>query len=165
MGSNLDIDAVHQHFILDKTEININAPEKWLMFHMYLDIISQDKDWNLTQKYQFGIMDFYFVQVDSSGNESTFFEVGFQIELNQLESFVNQSLNYFSGNADLKFNYKVNGGVLQKGKSSYPIYDTNQNSLNTLFNNPLKFYSNYQTETFNYISLLSPQPFFFSVNK
>ena len=44
MGSNLNMDSISQHFILDNTHFRLDVPENWFTFHLYFDIITRRKD-------------------------------------------------------------------------------------------------------------------------
>jgi hypothetical protein len=158
------MDSLNQHFVLEPTEVPLNVPGVWLSFHAYLDIITQNYDWDIQTGYQFGLLEFSFFSLNAEKVAKSLFDVLLRLEIQNVNIDAAKSPHMHTGTVKLKAKYSVNGVLIGEDFISYQIKSINENNLNFIWNDPDNFYKTNQTKNFNYFSLLSPQPFLLMVN-
>lgn len=164
MGSNMNMDSVEQHFVLDRTEMLLTVPSVCLSFHLYFDMITRNTDWSQKKGYRFSLFEFAFIlQKKTDDSEEVFFRVSFFLEITDVVQTSSGNKRLHSGSLKVIAKHQVEGVDLPDKETVLGVSPIDNQTINELFNDLSNFLETSQTRGYQYFSLLSSQPFLFQV--
>jgi hypothetical protein len=164
MGSNLNVDTMHQHFVLDSTEVLLDVPEMVYSFHLYFDMITRNTDFFNYNGYQFKIMDFFLFSKNELDEETELMKVGVFVKVDDLDQITKDGHKIHSGMIYIGLKSSFSGTVSPtQWSDAIPLVTENNNNPGEIFNEAGEIYSSPEINAMGYFRLLSPQPFLFTV--
>jgi hypothetical protein len=151
---------------MDLTEVPLNVPETVYSFHMYLDMITRNKIWDVHEGYKFNIMTFKIFVLDQTDQMKELFQISNWIDFDEIISNTNNEPALHTGNVRVGIEVETIENYTQSHfQSTTNIIESGIADENNILTKPDAFIPTPETEEFEYFSLLSPQPFKFIVNK
>lgn len=75
MGSSPNLDTVHHHFVLEDTEVLLDAPDVQYSFVLSFDVITRSSHQSITKKIRFNLVKFSFLRKDLDQSRHSLVEI------------------------------------------------------------------------------------------
>ena len=159
MGSNLNMDALHQHFVLDNAELSPEVPDTRYSFGISFDLITRQSQTE-TASARFNLVKLVLVSESSQGVSTELFSVVLDLVFDNITEHVDADTSslYSLGDIYLRGEYRTYmSSSVPISAGPFPVVTGRTGNYQELITVPGSIYETVQTREAQFHQLLSAQ--------